>query len=48
MFPVILGDVDSSGNLNANIIHAFSQNIRSKLVTQVGLFCKADDIGFVS
>ena len=35
MFPVILGDVDSSGNLNANIIHAFSQNIRSKLVTQI-------------
>lgn len=35
MFPVVLGDMDASGNLNANIIHAFSQNIRTKLVTQI-------------
>ncbi|KAK3083044.1 hypothetical protein FSP39_012496 [Pinctada imbricata] len=33
-YPVILGDVDPSGNLNANIIHAFTERIRSKLVTQ--------------
>lgn len=35
MFPVILGDMDANGNLNANIIHAFSQRIRTKLVTQI-------------
>lgn len=35
MFPVILGDMDANGNLNANIIHAFSSKIRSKVVTQV-------------
>ncbi|XP_021362582.1 mitochondrial import receptor subunit TOM40 homolog 1-like [Mizuhopecten yessoensis] len=34
VYPVIIGDVDASGNLNANIIHAFSQRLRSKLVSQ--------------
>ncbi|GFR83271.1 mitochondrial import receptor subunit TOM40-like protein, partial [Elysia marginata] len=33
-FPVLLGDVDSQGNMNANIIHAFSDRIRGKLVAQ--------------
>ena len=34
VFPVLLGDVDSSGNLNANIIHAFSQRLKGKVVAQ--------------
>ncbi|XP_012254708.1 mitochondrial import receptor subunit TOM40 homolog 1 [Athalia rosae] len=34
-YPVLLGDIDPAGNLNANIIHQFSQRIRGKLVTQV-------------
>lgn len=34
-FPVILGDIDPSGNLNANIIHQFSPNIRCKVASQV-------------
>ncbi|CAL1531772.1 unnamed protein product [Lymnaea stagnalis] len=33
-FPVLLGDIDSSGNMNANIIHAFTDRIRAKLVAQ--------------
>ncbi|XP_058797387.1 mitochondrial import receptor subunit TOM40 homolog 1 [Phymastichus coffea] len=34
-FPVLVGDIDPSGNLNANIIHQFSNRIRGKLATQV-------------
>ena len=34
-FPILLGDVDPSGNLNANIIHAFSRNSLTRLVAQV-------------
>jgi mitochondrial import receptor subunit TOM40 len=34
-FPVILGDIDPSGNLNANIIHQFAPNIRCKFASQV-------------
>ena len=34
-FPVILGDIDPSGNLNANIIHQFSPNVRCKFASQV-------------
>ncbi|KAL7047478.1 hypothetical protein ACKWTF_002930 [Chironomus riparius] len=34
-FPVILGDIDPSGNLNANIIHQFSPNIRCKFASQI-------------
>ncbi|XP_041373150.1 mitochondrial import receptor subunit TOM40 homolog 1-like [Gigantopelta aegis] len=34
-FPVIIGDIDPSGNLNANIIHAFTDSIRAKLVAQI-------------
>ena len=32
---MFLGDIDASGNLNANIIHAFSTNIFSRFVAQV-------------
>lgn len=34
-FPVILGDIDPSGNLNANIIHQFAPNVRCKFASQV-------------
>lgn len=33
-YPVLLGDIDASGNLNANIIHAFSRNIFTRCVAQ--------------
>lgn len=39
-FPVILGDIDPSGNLNANIIHQFAPNVRCKFASQVSN-CKA-------
>lgn len=34
-FPVLLGDIDPSGNLNANIIHQFNQSVRCKFAAQV-------------
>lgn len=34
-YPILLGDVDPSGNLNANIIHQLNRNIRMKFVSQV-------------
>lgn len=34
-FPVILGDIDPSGNLNANMIHQFSERVRVKFATQI-------------
>ncbi|KAL7286479.1 hypothetical protein TKK_0019423 [Trichogramma kaykai] len=34
-FPVLVGDIDPSGNLNANIIHQLTQRIRGKVATQV-------------
>lgn len=34
-FPVLLGDIDPSGNLNANIIHQFNERLRTKFVAQV-------------
>lgn len=34
-FPILIGDMDPSGNLNANIIHQLSQNIRCKFVSQI-------------
>lgn len=34
-FPVLLGDIDPSGNLNANIIHQFGPQIRTKFATQI-------------
>lgn len=35
VFPIILGDVDSNGNLNANIIHQFHRNARTRIVAQI-------------
>ncbi|PNF34924.1 Mitochondrial import receptor subunit TOM40-like protein 1 [Cryptotermes secundus] len=34
-FPVLLGDIDPNGNLNAHIIHQFGQRIKTKFVTQI-------------
>lgn len=34
-FPVVLGDIDPSGNVNANIIHQFTPNIRCKFGSQI-------------
>ncbi|XP_064617732.1 mitochondrial import receptor subunit TOM40 homolog 1-like [Liolophura sinensis] len=34
-FPILVGDLDPSGNLNANMVHQFTENIRSKFVTQI-------------
>lgn len=34
-YPILLGDVDPSGNLNANIIHQFHPRLKGKLVAQV-------------
>lgn len=34
-FPVLLGDIDPSGNLNANVIHQFSSRLRCKFASQV-------------
>lgn len=39
-YPILLGDIDPSGNLNANIIHQVNKNIRMKFVSQVsGVLC---------
>lgn len=42
-FPVILGDIDPSGNLNANIIHQFAPNIRCKFASQVRISSKQEN-----
>lgn len=34
-FPILIGDIDPTGNLNANIIHQLTQRIRGKVSTQV-------------
>ncbi|KAK2153756.1 hypothetical protein LSH36_287g03034 [Paralvinella palmiformis] len=34
-YPVLLGELDPSGNLNANIIHQFSKSLRCKFVSQI-------------
>lgn len=34
-FPVILGDIDPTGNLNANIIHQVSPAVRMKFASQI-------------
>ncbi|XP_055612269.1 mitochondrial import receptor subunit TOM40 homolog 1-like [Uranotaenia lowii] len=34
-FPVILGDIDPAGNLNANIIHQVAPNVRCKFASQI-------------
>lgn len=34
-FPVILGDIDPAGNLNANVIHQLTPNVRCKFASQI-------------
>lgn len=34
-YPVMLGDIDPSGNLNASIIHQLYPSLRAKFVAQV-------------
>jgi len=34
-FPVMMGEVEPSGNLNANIIHQFTKHLRCKFISQV-------------
>ena len=36
-FPIMIGELEPSGNLNANIIHQITQNIRGKFVSQVSI-----------
>ena len=35
-YPVMMGEIDPSGNLSANIIHNFTKQLRTKFVAQVG------------
>lgn len=34
-YPILIGDMDPSGNLQANIIHAPSDNLRTKMMAQI-------------
>lgn len=34
-FPILIGDIDPSGNLNANIIHQLTKSIRCKAVSSI-------------
>jgi len=34
-FPVLVGDIDPSGNMSAQILHAWRQDLRSKMIAQV-------------
>lgn len=34
-YPVLVGEIDPSGNLNASIIHAFSRQIKTRFQAQV-------------
>ncbi|CAD6241251.1 GSCOCG00002584001-RA-CDS [Cotesia congregata] len=34
-YPVILGDIEPSGNMNANLVHQFNQHIKTKVATQI-------------
>lgn len=34
-YPLLLADMDPSGNLNANIVHAFSPRLRTKCIAQI-------------
>lgn len=43
-FPVMVGDMDNSGSLNAQIIHQISSGVRSKLAFQVNIFFPLLDI----
>jgi len=35
LFPVILGDIDPAGNVNANVIHQMTPNLRCKFASQI-------------
>ncbi|XP_052060009.1 mitochondrial import receptor subunit TOM40 homolog 1-like isoform X3 [Mytilus californianus] len=35
MYPVVSGDIDGNGNLNATLIYGLTQKLRSKLITQI-------------
>lgn len=35
MYPIILGDIDSNGNMNAQILHQFAKNIKTRIVAQI-------------
>ncbi|GCC41164.1 hypothetical protein chiPu_0025261, partial [Chiloscyllium punctatum] len=34
-FPVLVGDMDNTGSLNAQLIHLLTDRVRSKMVLQV-------------
>eukprot|EP00096_Caligus_rogercresseyi_P007197 TRINITY_DN2498_c0_g1_i1.p1 TRINITY_DN2498_c0_g1~~TRINITY_DN2498_c0_g1_i1.p1 ORF type:complete len:301 (-),score=118.99 TRINITY_DN2498_c0_g1_i1:201-1103(-) len=34
-YPILLADMDPSGDLNANIVHAFSKRLRGKAIAQI-------------
>ncbi len=34
-FPIMVGDMDNTGSLNAQVIHQLANRIRSKVVMQV-------------
>jgi len=38
VYPVILGDMDPNGNSNAQIIHQWNENLRTRLLAQVQSF----------
>lgn len=35
VYPILVGDIDPSGNLNANIVHKISDNVKTKFVAQI-------------
>jgi len=35
VFPILIGDIDANGNMNANIIHQLTKNLRCKFVSQI-------------
>lgn len=37
-YPILLGDIDPSGNLNASILHQFKPQIQAKFGAQVILY----------
>lgn len=36
-FPILIGDIDAGGDLNANIIHRIFPNLQCKFAAQVSL-----------
>jgi len=35
MYPIILGDLDSTGNMNAQVLHQFTNNLKTRFVAQI-------------